>query len=100
MAEEYLEMTDTYPCPLSYIRGHIFKIMHHSLLVHTDARDKLATANSVHEIRTAVSMVKEASKASAAATMNRKAENNVVTHKSQCNLQHMTNFKDSNSVIG
>lgn len=29
MAEEYLEMVRRHPCPLSYARGHVFKIMHY-----------------------------------------------------------------------
>lgn len=29
LANEYLDIVDEYECPKGYVRGHIFKMMHH-----------------------------------------------------------------------
>ncbi|CAG5124355.1 unnamed protein product [Candidula unifasciata] len=55
---EYLHYTDLYPCPLSYIRGHVFKICHHALTIHRDVRDLVASAKSVQDIKTAAEKLK------------------------------------------
>ncbi|XP_045211676.2 tRNA-dihydrouridine(16/17) synthase [NAD(P)(+)]-like isoform X2 [Mercenaria mercenaria] len=59
MCEEYLDLTEKYPCPLSYIRGHIFKILHHGLHLHPDVRDMVGVARSPECLRKAVLVLKE-----------------------------------------
>lgn len=55
ISQEYLEFVEKYPpCPLSYVRGHIFKICVHALQRHTDIRNKLGNSKSLHEIKDAL----------------------------------------------
>ncbi|XP_041363417.1 tRNA-dihydrouridine(16/17) synthase [NAD(P)(+)]-like [Gigantopelta aegis] len=53
MVNEYLEFVEMYPCSTSYIRGHVFKIMHHALEVHKDARQKVALAKTINDFKAA-----------------------------------------------
>uniref|UniRef100_H3ATB8 tRNA-dihydrouridine(16/17) synthase [NAD(P)(+)]-like n=1 Tax=Latimeria chalumnae TaxID=7897 RepID=H3ATB8_LATCH len=47
MAEEYLEIVQKYPCPLSYVRAHLFKLWHHTLQIHQELRDELAKVKTL-----------------------------------------------------
>jgi len=58
ITEEYLDLVDIYPCPLSYVRGHVFKMCHHALQRHHVAREAVATSKSLSDIRTAVNLLK------------------------------------------
>ena len=61
MALEYLELVDIYPCPLSFARGHVFKILHHVLQIPTnfDVRHIIAKGQSISEFRDAVLEIKK-----------------------------------------
>ncbi|XP_072027806.1 tRNA-dihydrouridine(16/17) synthase [NAD(P)(+)]-like [Amphiura filiformis] len=50
MAREYLDLVKEYRCPLSFIRGHMFKMWIHGLQVHCDLRIDLAKAKSLEEV--------------------------------------------------
>lgn len=50
MAKEYLEICQTVPTKISYIRGHLFKIYRPALSYHTDIREQLAKVNTLEEM--------------------------------------------------
>lgn len=50
MAEEYLDLVQQYPCPLSFVRAHLFKLWHHTLQVYQEQREELAKAKSLESI--------------------------------------------------
>jgi len=58
---EYLELAEKFPCPLSFIRGHLFKILHHMFQIRTnsDLREIIAKGHSIEEFRVAVNGLKE-----------------------------------------
>lgn len=60
MALEYLNLVKKYPCPMSYVRGHLFKLFHHCLVLskNQDVRANLAKASNVEEFVVTVQELK------------------------------------------
>lgn len=60
-ALEYLEIVKNYPCPNSYIRGHLFKLCHKlfSIQENVDIREEIAKGSSVEEFKNAISKLKD-----------------------------------------
>ncbi|XP_030384345.1 tRNA-dihydrouridine(16/17) synthase [NAD(P)(+)]-like [Scaptodrosophila lebanonensis] len=60
MGNEYLDFVEQYPCPTSYIRGHIFKLFHQIMNIRQNAelREQLATANQLEQFRGVVAKIK------------------------------------------
>ena len=60
MTLEYLDLVTTYPCPLSYARGHVFKLLHHVLQIPSnfDIRHVIAKGQSTSEFRDAALEIK------------------------------------------
>lgn len=61
MAIEYLDLVNKYPCPLSYARGHMFKLLHFVLQIKENSgiRDIVARGQSLGEFRKAVLLIKD-----------------------------------------
>ncbi|EDW80232.1 uncharacterized protein Dwil_GK21069 [Drosophila willistoni] len=59
IAKEYLELVNQYPCPTSYIRGHLFKLFHHIMNINQNAelREQLATGNQMEQFHQVVDKV-------------------------------------------
>uniref|UniRef100_A0A8D8H158 tRNA-dihydrouridine(16/17) synthase [NAD(P)(+)]-like n=3 Tax=Culex pipiens TaxID=7175 RepID=A0A8D8H158_CULPI len=56
VALEYLDIVEKYPAPISYIRGHLFKILHHLMNLKSNGplREQMATSHSVADFRAIV----------------------------------------------
>ena len=54
---EYIDFVRKYPCPVNYVRGHVFKMCHHALCVHQEARAQLADAKNLEEVAIAVRLL-------------------------------------------
>uniref|UniRef100_A0A2A4JNY5 tRNA-dihydrouridine(16/17) synthase [NAD(P)(+)] n=1 Tax=Heliothis virescens TaxID=7102 RepID=A0A2A4JNY5_HELVI len=61
MVQEYLDLVDKYPCPSSYVRGHLFKIFHKifSFEENNEDRQILATAQNLNDFRRVCVNVKD-----------------------------------------
>merc|ERR1712002_430778 len=49
ICREYLNLVKKYPAPLSYQRGHLFKLCHHILVRYPQFRETLGRAQSIEE---------------------------------------------------
>ncbi len=58
---EYLELAREYPCPTSYSRGHMFKLLHHCLQMkeNFDVRHVVAKGSTLDDFERAAEMIKE-----------------------------------------
>lgn len=61
MCIEYLDLVDIYPCPLSYTRGHLFKMLHHLLQIRTnfDIRETIGKCHRLGGFRDSVLTLKD-----------------------------------------
>uniref|UniRef100_A0A7R8VI00 tRNA-dihydrouridine(16/17) synthase [NAD(P)(+)] n=1 Tax=Timema douglasi TaxID=61478 RepID=A0A7R8VI00_TIMDO len=61
LALEYLDLAEKYPCPVSYVRGHLFKLFQHclSLPENFDLRAELGTGSDLVDFRATVQQLKE-----------------------------------------
>ncbi|XP_055543933.1 tRNA-dihydrouridine(16/17) synthase [NAD(P)(+)]-like [Wyeomyia smithii] len=61
VAYEYLDIVEKYPAPISYVRGHLFKIFHHLMNLTPNAalREQMATCRNVSEFRAIVGLLEE-----------------------------------------
>ncbi|XP_026757697.2 tRNA-dihydrouridine(16/17) synthase [NAD(P)(+)]-like isoform X2 [Galleria mellonella] len=61
MAQEYLDLVEKFPCPSSYIRGHLFKMFHKLFMLedNNELRQLLATAQNINDFRQVCITIKE-----------------------------------------
>jgi len=59
LAYEYVDLWEQYPAPISYIRGHLFKMFHHPLQKHQGLHEVLGKARKVEEFRAFITTIKD-----------------------------------------
>uniref|UniRef100_A0A6F9DAQ5 tRNA-dihydrouridine(16/17) synthase [NAD(P)(+)]-like n=1 Tax=Phallusia mammillata TaxID=59560 RepID=A0A6F9DAQ5_9ASCI len=50
VVQEYLKLVKQFPCPLSYVRTHLFHLWAHALQVHKDMREKFGQASTLEDL--------------------------------------------------
>lgn len=60
-AFEYLDLVERYPAPPSYIRGHLFKLFHHTLCLaeNKEERETLATNSTMESFKSVVRALRD-----------------------------------------
>ncbi|KAB0796385.1 hypothetical protein PPYR_10446 [Photinus pyralis] len=60
-ALKYLDLVDIYPCPTSFVRGHLFKLFHHVLAIpnNNNLRIQLGAANTMGDFKKIVTHLRE-----------------------------------------
>ncbi|XP_055638158.1 tRNA-dihydrouridine(16/17) synthase [NAD(P)(+)]-like [Toxorhynchites rutilus septentrionalis] len=61
VAYEYLDIVEKYSAPISFIRGHLFKVFHHLMNLKPNAshREQMAVCHKVDEFRAIVKLLEE-----------------------------------------
>ncbi|KAJ9589030.1 hypothetical protein L9F63_017674 [Diploptera punctata] len=61
LALEYLDLADKYPCPSSFVRGHLFKLFQHCLCLpeNFELRAELATGADLSDFRSTVLQLRD-----------------------------------------
>ncbi|KAM3185521.1 hypothetical protein ACTXT7_006203 [Hymenolepis weldensis] len=59
VAKEYLDFVREFPCSLSFIKGHLFKIFRNTLCVHTNMRERLASLKTVEDFGDYINTLEE-----------------------------------------
>ncbi|KOB65216.1 T-diRNAhydrouridine synthase [Operophtera brumata] len=61
IAKEYLDLVETYPCPMSFIRGHLFKIFHKIFTFEENngVRQILATGQNLDDFKQVCGNIRE-----------------------------------------
>ncbi|XP_021914770.1 tRNA-dihydrouridine(16/17) synthase [NAD(P)(+)]-like isoform X2 [Zootermopsis nevadensis] len=61
VALEYLDLAEKYPCPTSYVRGHLFKLFQHCLCLpeNFELRAELATGSDLSDFRSTVLQLRD-----------------------------------------
>ncbi|KAL5106080.1 tRNA-dihydrouridine 16/17 synthase NAD P like [Taenia crassiceps] len=50
VASEYVNFVKRYPCPMSFVRGHLFKLFRNTMNIHTKMREHLASSQTVQDV--------------------------------------------------
>uniref|UniRef100_A0A068WE84 tRNA-dihydrouridine(16/17) synthase [NAD(P)(+)] n=1 Tax=Echinococcus granulosus TaxID=6210 RepID=A0A068WE84_ECHGR len=50
VANEYVDFVKKYPCPMSFVRGHLFKLFRNTMNIHTEMRECLAFSQTLQDV--------------------------------------------------